>query len=559
MNSCLQYTLKCLSGGLGVFTNIPTTTTTIDPLCYLVDCKGNFIVDCECNYIGCMCPSSPILTTTSSTTTRQTTTTSSSTTLSTTSTTTTSLTSTTTSTTTSRSSTTTSTTTTAAVSGCVCYSIENPLGNPGNPGAVIYPCGGTGPLEVTIPVGTINYYCVVNGTVPTKQNSESGLIITSCGTSCTTNGNCNGCTESKLPVPPGAGLVSFGDSITTDNYVPGGISNLYTTLLANDLGVISNRYAQGSTGFKSLMRFVHQGCDGVNCETLNPAMTPNTNVVTELYGLNNVYYEGSKTNNLPIVRHGMNALLSIQWASTIINAANSAIIKTGTFTDYLAKTNIICGRFGTTGAAIPNSTNAIYSNTPGSYIEYTATFRHAFVALIGSCGQFSFLPRGVVNIYVDNVLNQTVNLGEQYPSPWVDAGSGFGSDVETIGPVVLPIIMPSSASRTIKVELVSDNMAIDYISILNTPAAAYPVVLGEIPYVIPSEWGSGSQLIADNYSNEKLTIVNTWAAQGFPIRYCDTNTYYSYINTVTTPAPYGVHPNILGNQQVKTAFRSLFV
>ena len=357
-----------------------------------------------------------------------------------------------------------------------------------------------------------------------------------------------------MAIPGGAGIVSFGDSITTDNYVPGGLPFLYTSLLTDDLGVVSTRYAQGSTGYKSMMRFIHQGCDGINCETLNPPMTPNTNVVTELYGLNNVYYEGSKTNNLPIVRHGMNALLSIQWASTIINAANSAIIKTGTFTDYLAKTNIICGRFGTTGAAIPNSTNAIYSNTPGSYIEYTATFRHAFVALIGSCGQFSFLPRGVVNIYVDNVLNQTVNLGEQYPSPWVDAGSGFGSDVETIGPVVLPIIMPSSASRTIKVELVSDNMAIDYISILNTPAAAYPVVLGEIPYVNPAQWGVGSQAVSDSYSNQKLTIVNTWAAQGFPIRYCDTNTYYNYVNTTD-----GTHPNVLGNQQIKDAFRVLFV
>jgi hypothetical protein len=459
---CNTYLLVCFTETLNVYLYSPTTTTTTtseDPLCYLVDCEGNYIVDCDCNYIvGCGCNGS--LTTTSSTTTG-----------------------------TSTSTTTSSTTTTTTSS-------------------------------------------TSSSTTSTSTTSYSELLV----------------------VPEGANLVSFGDSITTDNYVPSGLPALYTSLLASDLGITSARYAQGNSGFKSLMRFIHQGCDGLSCETLNSPITPNTNVVTELYGLNNVYYEGDKTNKLAIVRNGVNTLLAIQWSSSIVNGANSSIVRTGTFTDYTARVFPVFGRFGSTSQSIPNTTNAVFSNTPGSYLEYTATFKHAFVGMVGSCGLFSGFPRGVVNIYINNVLYTTVDLGEQYPIPQADPGTGFGPDTETVGPVTIPIITNSVSTKTIKVELVSVDMAIDYISIIDNPSNCYPVVLGEIPYVNPSNWGAGSEPIADTYSGEKLAIVNTWTAEGFPIRYCDTNSYYNYVNTTD-----GTHPNDLGNQQVKNAFRALFV
>lgn len=492
MATCSKNTLKCLLDGLGVFISIPTTTTTtIDPICYLVDCKGNYIVDCECDYIvGCGCE----VTTTSSTTTAYSP-------------------STTSTTTTAHSGTTTTTTSTSSTT------------------------------TTSVPA-----------TTSTTTTSGGGTTTTTTTVSPT----------EPLVVPEGANLISFGDSITTDNYV-GNPAFLYTTLLAGDLGITSARYAQGSTGFKSLMRFVHQGCNGVSCETLNSQMTPNTNVATELYGLNDVYYEANRTNNLNIVRHGCLTLMSIQWAASITNGANASISRTGTFIGYTANNNYVCGRYGTSaGGSLPNTTDAIYSNTPGSYVEYTATFKHAIIGLVGGGGEYSSIvgipiPSGVVNIYVDSVLQTTIDLGDQYPVSQPGVGSGFGGDIQTVGPVMVPLIMPSSASRTIKIELASGDMAIDYISVLDSPSVCYPVILGEIPYVNPSVgdgWGpnGGSQAVADTYSGEKLTLVNTWAAQGFPIRYCDTNTYYSYINTTD-----GTHPNVLGNQQVKDAFRALFV
>lgn len=448
--------------GIGVFTYTPTTTTTLDNICYLVDCNGNFIVDCECNNIvGCPCPSITSSTTTtfvplSSTTSTTTTTTSSS--------------------TTSTSSTSTTSTTTTF----------------------------SGSTTTTTTLGP----------------------------------------DAPLPVPEGANLHSFGDSITTTNYVSP--TSHYTTLLANDLGVSVTRYAVGSSGFKTLMK------------NSNLNIVPNTNIVTELTGLNNVYYEGAKSNITPIIGHGLLTFFANQWSSSFINGANASITKTGgTFTGYGANTNVVCGKYGVTyGGAVPNNTDAVYTNSAGAYMEYTAVFKEAIVGMIGSNGQFSY-PSGTVNIYLDNVLQTTINLGQQYPTPWADAGSGFGPDTETVGPVMYGVSANTFASHTIKIELVSGDMVLDYISLLDQPSNCYPVVSGEIPYVDPSQWGAGSQALAGSYSSVKQLYVNLYKNKGYPVRYCVINSPagpYSYVNTVD-----GTHPNVLGNQQIATAFQALFV
>ena len=463
MGNCYQYTIKCLVEGIGVYKYTPTTTTTLDNICYLVDCNGNFIVDCQCNNIvGCPCPSITSSTTTTTFVPLSSTTTSTS------------------STTTTRPSSTTSTSSTST----------------------------------------------------TTTFSGSTTTTTTLGP------------DALLPVPRGANLNSFGDSITNTNYVSP--TSHYTTLLANDLGVSVTRYAVGNSGFKTLM------------SNSNLNIVPNTNIVTELTGLNNVYYEGGKSNITPIIGHGLLTFFANQWASSIVNGANASIAKTGgTFTGYGANTNVICGKYGlASGGTIPNNTDAIYTNSAGAYIEYTAVFKEAIIGMIGSNGQFSY-PSGTVNIYLDNVLQTTINLGQQYPTPWAGPGSGFGPDYEAVGPVMCNVSANTLASHTIKIELVSGDMALDYISLLAQPANCYPIVSGEIPYVDPSQWGAGSQILAASYSTIKQNYVNLYKNKGYPVRYCVINSPagpYSYVNTVD-----GTHPNVLGNQQIATAFQALFV
>lgn len=451
-----------------MFTYTPTTTTTIDDICYLVDCEGNFIVDCECNNIvGCPC----IIPTTTSTTTFI-----------------------------PLSSTTTSTTTTAL-------------------------------------------------TTTTSTSSTTSTTTTLSGTTTTSSSTTLGPSD-LLPVPAGANLQSFGDSITTTNYVSP--ANHYTTLLATDLGVSVTRYAVGSSGFKTLMR------------NSNVNIVPNTNIVTELTGLNNVYYEGAKSNSTSIIGHGLLTFFANQWASTIVNGANASVTRTGgTFTGYAANSSTIGGKYGVTnGGTAPNSTDAIYTSSPGAYIEYTGVFKEAVVGLIGGNGQYSSIlgtpiPSGTVNIYLDNVLKTTINLGQQWPTPWSGSGDGFGPDIETVGPVMYGVSATTLSSHTIKIELVSGDMALDYISLLAQPASCYPTVVGEIPYVNPAQWGTGSQALADSYSSIKEIYVNLYKNKGYPVRYCIINSPagpYNYVNTVD-----GTHPNILGNQQIATAFQALFV
>lgn len=352
-------------------------------------------------------------------------------------------------------------------------------------------------------------------------------------------------------IPEGANISAFGDSITLGPpYVT--VPQVYASVLASSLGKSASIYAAGSSGFKTLMK------------NSNANISPNTNVAIELTGLNNVTGEGNKSQNTPIITHGCLSLLANQWASNIVNGANASIVKSGgTFTGYAASTyvpattnNAFGGKYGTVnGQSFPNTTDAIYTASAGAYLEYTATFKNAIVGLMGGNGQFASLystiiPNGIVNIYLDNVLQTTINLGQQYPTPYGSSGDGIGPDFETVGPVMYAINAATTASHTIKIELVSGNMALDYISILNTPANCYPVVLGEIPYVDPSQWGVGSQLISDAYSNIKLSIVNQWNTLGFPIRYADVNTYYNYVGNTSD----GTHPTPAGHIAIASSF-----
>lgn len=391
----------------------------------------------------------------------------------------------------------------------------------------------------------------------TSLTSSSSTSSSTSSTSSTTSSSTTG--GGPLPpmiVPEGANVIAFGDSITVGpSYVT--VPQVYANVLASNLGITGTLYAAGSSGFKTLMK------------NSNANIVPNTNIAVELTGLNNVTGEGSLLQKTPIITHGCLTLLANQWASSIVNGARSSITRTGgTFTGYAAArrvpittNNAFGGKYGIIdGQALPNTTDAVYTNSAGAYIEYTATFKNAIIGLIGGNGQFSSLytttiPSGIVRIYLDNVLQATINLGEQYPKPYGSSGDGIGPDFETVGPVMYAINAATNASHTIKVELVSGDMALDYISILNTPAACYPVVLGEIPYVDPSQWGTGSQIIADDYSDRKLSVVNAWASLGFPIRYADTNTYYNYVGNTSD----GTHPTPTGHIQIANAFDVLFV
>ena len=56
MRKCKDSIYKCVTDGTGVIMFVPltSTTTTLEPQCFIVDCKGNELVDCDCNYVNCV-------------------------------------------------------------------------------------------------------------------------------------------------------------------------------------------------------------------------------------------------------------------------------------------------------------------------------------------------------------------------------------------------------------------------------------------------------------------------------------------------------------------------
>lgn len=55
MKCKVKITLKCLENGMNISLFVPTTTstTTTQEPCFIVDCEGDFIIDCDCNGLSC--------------------------------------------------------------------------------------------------------------------------------------------------------------------------------------------------------------------------------------------------------------------------------------------------------------------------------------------------------------------------------------------------------------------------------------------------------------------------------------------------------------------------
>lgn len=55
MKCKVQITLNCLQNGMNISVFVPTTTstTTTEEPCFIVDCEGDFIIDCQCNGLSC--------------------------------------------------------------------------------------------------------------------------------------------------------------------------------------------------------------------------------------------------------------------------------------------------------------------------------------------------------------------------------------------------------------------------------------------------------------------------------------------------------------------------
>lgn len=263
----------------------------------------------------------------------------------------------------------------------------------------------------------------------------------------------------------------------------------------------------------------------------------------EMAGQNDIYRNGSAAKTLNKIEAMLRVLFVNHYATGFSAAgASTDLVRTGNYTtSYNARA--VGGRIGT--AAIPGTTAVVNNAGTAGTVEYSFTGTTIAVQLISDSGVDTF---GTCGIYLDGVLQQTVDLSSYYDN------ISDGVNNNQTGPVAFWYTGLSNTPHVIKVQANGDGKCpVDFFAPLQNPIGNTPFIVTELPYrltypggVTSADWDLGSA--------RKLSIAQLIYDSGFPVAYYHVNKYYDMTNV----DPDNVHPLNGGHKQIASGLSYLF-
>lgn len=333
------------------------------------------------------------------------------------------------------------------------------------------------------------------------------------------------CDGVKIDYYVGASLKTFGDSFVAQNNFTASLAGMMKSTQTN-LGVSGTGASRVAlNGYANL-----------------PLNGGHYNIVAEA-AANDLYRNGAAASTLSKIRDCYKAFLAAAFLNTAIPASSaSSSGPTGPIGPV--------GIWGEKAQSLGGT--ARYAPTNGAFLSWTFSGNSVVVGTFASDG--TVYPLGDINVYIDNVLVETVNFAGDTDG---NIGAYDSEKKQGLTPAALVYTGLSAGSHTVKVEKAGGSyMLIDYFGTLVAPATAPSVFVGEVhklnaigyaaqPKRSPTVDAAGTAAIADS--------VNYFADLGYPTVLVPINDFYNLANGVSSD---NEHPNSIGGVQIANAYVS---
>ncbi len=333
-------------------------------------------------------------------------------------------------------------------------------------------------------------------------------------------------------------VINFGNSITEGSAASPIGDSAYVILLKTSLQLTHTNRAISGAGIKSVTtRFLAW------MNTLHDSMS------TVMIGFNDIHSNningatGFKTKNM--LYNGLNTVFANHFLKSWLSASDATgpVTRHGSWTTgYQDSRN---GQKGTN--------NCAYTSTTNDSIKYTAVDSTFVIGLIGGDGSAGASIGSTFQVYVDNVLTQTLTTNNQADNVLSLSPDNADGGRER-GPMAVIISGLTYASHTIKVVKsgATGFLIMNYFGNLRSAANAPPFVLFHIPWMKAAGYattGNSSTVKTDTMNAKYDSLRATWPV-AYPVYVVRTNNFY---DTTTGTSPDNVHPNNTGHRQIFNA------
>lgn len=323
-------------------------------------------------------------------------------------------------------------------------------------------------------------------------------------------------------------IYAFGNSITVGQNASPQTDSGYVYRLGTYFGkVVSNRAVGGSGIFRSATN---------HNQYIN---TGHGNMGTVMAGFNDVRRGGADRKTLNKIINGHKAIFANQFLKSYKPAglADESIVLSGSWTAGI-----------NSASAGGKTSNGALTNTLNDSITYTfldTTVIAAFITADGSGGVYTY--SNSVQIYIDNVLVNTISLNEQT--------DGISDGVNNNKNMALVYIVTGLTNTTHKIKIVNNNanyLSVDYFGHLVDVSDAKPLVIFHAPKMDATGYTTAPANATDAIIDTMNVKIDSLFASlpSYPVTIVNTNNYYTATIASGDLDVDHIHPTNQGHRKI---------